>query len=240
MKTLISKVLSAFITIYYSIFALYLSVIVKDDKKFYSMVRRWAKKVLKTSNVELIVSGNKPTQNKETFVYVTNHSSMYDIPVVYAAIDSDLRIIYKEELEKVPIFGYAMKKSPLIAINRSNPRDSMASMQKAIESIKRNVSVVVFPEGTRNPSRSEIGNFKRGGFMLASRSGKKIVPAAITGSSDVQKWKPSGDKKYKIWIDFLEPVLINKSASKADENAIMHQVRDDILNQVQKRLSEMK
>jgi 1-acyl-sn-glycerol-3-phosphate acyltransferase len=204
------------------------------------MVRRWAKKVLNANNVELIITSNSQLSDKETCVYVTNHSSMYDIPVVYAAISSDLRIIYKEELEKVPIFGYALQRSPFISINRSNARDSMTSMQKAIESIKEDVSVVIFPEGTRNPKRDEMGDFKRGGFLLASRSGKKIIPAAITGSSDVLKWKPQGEKRYKIWIDFLQPVEIKESASKADENAIMQKVRDGILEQVKKRVQEMK
>jgi 1-acyl-sn-glycerol-3-phosphate acyltransferase len=240
MKAMISKILSALITIHYSLVALYLNVVVKNEKRFYQMVRQWAKKTLKVNSIELIISGNNKLVNNETCVYVTNHSSMYDIPVVYAAISSDLRIIYKEELEKVPIFGYSLKKTPFIAINRSNPRESMVSMQKAIESIKEDVSVVIFPEGTRNPARDEMGDFKRGGFMLASRSGKKIVPAAITGSSDVLKWKPAGEKKYKIWIDFLDPVEIKEGAFKADENAIMKQVRDDILQQVKKRVKEMK
>jgi len=237
---LIYKVISAIITVYYSLEALFINVFLKDDRKFYAMVRNWAKKVLKANKVELIISGKSQLDNKETCVYITNHSSMYDIPVVYAAISSDLRIIYKEELEKVPVFGYALKRSPFIAINRSNPRDSMGSMQKAIDSIKENVSVVIFPEGTRNPTRDEMGEFKRGGFLLASRSGKKIIPAAITGSSDVQKWKPTGEKKYKIWIDFLPPVEIKEGASKAEENATMQKVRDDILQQVKKRVLELK
>jgi 1-acyl-sn-glycerol-3-phosphate acyltransferase len=237
---LIHKALSALITIYYSLSALFINLLLKDDKKFYAMVRRWAKKLLKANKVKLIITGKSQLSDKETCVYVTNHSSMYDIPVVYAAISSDLRIIYKEELEKVPIFGYALQRSPFISINRSNPRNSMTSMQKAIESIKEDVSVVIFPEGTRNPKRDEMSEFKRGGFLLASRSGKKIIPAAITGSSDVLTWKPSGEKKYKIWIDFLQPVEIKAGALKADENAIMQKVRDDILAQVKKRIEEMK
>lgn len=236
-RDLISKVKSALITSHYSLNALYIVLFHKEKIRFYKMVRKWARSILKANHVKLIISGNTYSDTEEAMIYATNHSSMFDIPVVFSAIERDLRIIYKRELEKVPLFGYALKRSPLIAITRSNPRDSMASMQEAISSIHENISVVIFPEGTRNPKRDEMNSFKRGAFLLASRSGKKIVPAAITGSSDVLSKSKPPPKEYIIYIDFLEPVEMPEKASKQEENRIMNEMRDNILAQVKKRAS---
>lgn len=236
-RNFIAKVKSALITSYYSIYTLYIILFKKENKRFYESVRRWAKSILKANHVKLIISGESHSKTKEALIYATNHSSMFDIPVVFSAIERDLRIIYKRELEKVPLFGYALKRSPLIAITRSNPRASMESMQQAIASIKENISVVIFPEGTRNPKRDEMNQFKRGAFLLASRSEKKIVPAAITGSSDVLTQKSNFQKEYTVYIDFLDPVEIPEKATKQEENRIMNKMRDNILAQVKKRAS---
>ena len=239
-KIFIAKISSIVITLYYSFYSLYLTFKGKPDHTFYKLLRNWSKIVLKMNYVELIITGKPIPKDEKTVVYAANHSSLHDIPIIFAAVHSNLRIIYKRELEKIPLFGYALRKSPLIAITRSNPRDSMASMQMAIETIRKNASVVIFPEGTRNPAREEIGPFKRGAFLMASRSGKKIVPLAITGSSDVLQWKPRGEKTYKVWVDFLEPVEIRDSANRAEETKIMAQVRNAIMNQVKKRSQLLK
>ncbi|MBI5325255.1 MAG: 1-acyl-sn-glycerol-3-phosphate acyltransferase, partial [Ignavibacteriae bacterium] len=91
---------------------------------FYGNARRWGNILLNICNVKVQLKGVENIQNNETYIYVSNHSSLFDIPVLLGYIPDDIRIIYKRELEKIPFLGWALKSSPFIPVNRSDPRDS--------------------------------------------------------------------------------------------------------------------
>jgi 1-acyl-sn-glycerol-3-phosphate acyltransferase len=91
------------------------------------------------------------------------------------------RFILKEELTRVPIWGWALRTSPHIIIRRTDARNAMAGIEQAASDIASGASVVIFPEGTRTRDGA-LGLFKRGGFALATRSGVPLVPIAIRGS----------------------------------------------------------
>lgn len=157
-------------------------VLVHNHKLFYAASRLWARIVCWIGAVpRTVVRQASPT---EPCVYVCNHRSLFDTPIVLAGINDSIRMMYKAELEDIPVFGWLLKISPFIAVNRGDAKDAVESMNAAIEHIKNGESVLLFPEGTWSTS-AELLPFKRGAVVMALRSGKAIVPVGISGTERV-------------------------------------------------------
>ena len=208
-----------------SIIAL-LFMFLSDKSIFHKLARIWAKSILMSARVKLFVSGVENLDLNKSYIFCVNHSSLLDIPILQTAIPHNFRIIYKKELEKIPIFGWGLAKSPYIGIKRQSGRDSMAGIDEAVESIKTGESVVVFPEGTRS-NDGKLGEFKRGAFLLASRSGKEIVPVTIIGSSKLLPNKKFLIGSGTIKVIISKPIEYNGS-SKIEELNLMKQVHSII------------
>lgn len=144
--------------------------------------RSWAKRLLFFAGIKVVSYGLENIEPKASCVFIANHSSYLDIPTLFVAIPNNLRIMYKKELEKIPFFGWFLKKSDFIAIEREEVASARSSLNKALELIQQDVSVLIFPEGTRSVDGS-LKEFKKGAMYLAVRSGKPIVPVAISGTN---------------------------------------------------------
>lgn len=213
------------VTVYYSL-AIVLGLWLKGIATFHRTIYKYSRALLWIAGVKLRVEGKEKLPKGENFIYVANHNSLFDIPVVQASLPDGLRIIYKRELEKVPIWGWALRKSPYIPIERSDPRKSMESLDQALEQIRSGASVLVFPEGTRSET-GELGEFKRGGFLLASRAGKRIVPIRIEGTRDIL---PKGKRKFSggvVRVRISDPIDAT-DGSRAAERELMARIREEI------------
>lgn len=201
-------------------------------RNFHLAAKSWAKRLLWIIGVKLEIKGIQNIQKDESYIFAANHSSLLDIPILQTSIPYDFRIIYKKELEKVPIWGVGLRKSPYIGIVREDPRKAMESMEEAIRSIKDGTSVAIFPEGTRTKD-GNLQEFKRGAFMLASKSGKPVIPTAIIGTRELL---PGGNfemKSGKAKIVFGEPIYM-KIENRNDEKVLMekvHSVLQEMLQQ---------
>jgi 1-acyl-sn-glycerol-3-phosphate acyltransferase len=184
--------------------------------KFYRKLnhyRGWAKRLLWVAGINIRVSGLEHLANDRTYVFVANHSSYFDIPAVFVAIPKLLRIMYKKELERIPFFGWYLKKSDFIAIVREESSTARKSLVEALNLIKEDVSVLLFPEGTRSKD-GKLGEFKRGAFLLASKSGKAIVPVAIVGA---HRLLPKGKiffRSGEIYVKIGKPIELNEEQDK--------------------------
>lgn len=203
----------------------------KQIGHFHTTARKWAKSLLRIAAVELQVDGVENISLDENYVFVSNHQSLFDIPVLILAIPHDFRIIYKKELEKVPFFGYVLKKSPYIGIVREDNKDAMKGLKQALDEFQKGASVLIFPEGTRSED-ANLQPFKRGAFMLATKSLKSIVPIAVLGTKNIL---PKGKKYFaggfvKVIFDKPIPVPIktNKQVELDLQNTV-HQIIDNIL-----------
>jgi 1-acyl-sn-glycerol-3-phosphate acyltransferase len=121
-------------------------------------------------------------------VYAANHGSALDIPIVFAHLPVDFRIIHKRSLRLLPVLGQAMWAGGHIAIDRSHPFRARRSLAAAAARIRAGTSVVVFPEGTRSTDAT-VRRFKRGSFALALSAGVPVVPVSLAG---VKTIVPSG------------------------------------------------
>jgi 1-acyl-sn-glycerol-3-phosphate acyltransferase len=145
----------------------------------------WADEISKNCAYELEVVGRQNRgDHGEAFLVMSNHQSLYDIPVLFHVLGSNLRMITKTELFKVPIFGPAMAAAGFIEIDRSNRERAMKSLEIAKQKIAGGLNVWIAPEGTRSKT-GEILPFKKGGFNLALEAGVRVLPITLRGTRDI-------------------------------------------------------
>ncbi len=161
------------------------SFIDKDGSIQHWFARTWSWLILKTifSPVEVIGRENIPSGPA---IYAANHQSAMDIPLLYTNLPMQFRIIAKIELFRYPFMGWHLSRSGQIPIDESDMRANLRSIQRAVETVKSGMPVVVFPEGGRSAD-GEIKEFKPGAFRIATKADVPIVPVAIVGTFEVLK-----------------------------------------------------
>ena len=172
--------------------------------------------ILFVLGVKMTVKGRELLDKKKSYIFVTNHQSYVDIPVLMKAIPNTIRFIYKKQLSKIPIFGWGMYLAGYIPIDRENVRTAISSLKKAAGKIRNGISVVIFPEGTRSTDGS-LGDFKRGMFVLADEAKVDIVPIAIDGTYNIlprDKFKIRGGH---IRVTINEPIPYRKDPNLLEE-----------------------
>ena len=151
---------------------------------------------------------------KEPCVFIGNHSSILDIPILLYTVNRKIGFIAKKEILKTPIIGYWLKKSKCVPLDRENPRTAIEAINEAVQNLKEGSSMVIFPEGTRN-KEGKVGEFKKGSLKLATKAKVKIVPVSIDRASrafeDTREFKPT-----KIKVVFGE-AIDTKNLSKEEE-----------------------
>ena len=199
----------------------------RSGKIFQAFGRGWARVILWICGIHVKVSGLEHIEKGNTYIYVSNHASLFDIPAVIAGIPDQIRLVYKKELEKIPVFGWVMKSSPYVTIDRDKSFSAMRSLELAAERIKRGASVLLFAEGTRSED-GRLQPLKRGAFSLAAKTDKPIVPLTINGSFDR---RPKG--KFLINPGTIElilekPVPTHEGEGKEFEVSLMNRVAEAI------------
>ncbi len=165
--------------------AIVAGIITRSEGLIHSLGIFWAKIALKASCIRVIVRGQENIPRGKAAVFASNHASQADILALYQALPIQFRFLAKKELFRIPLLGTAMKWAGYIPVDRrARSRNTIRSLQEAIEKIKKGNSIVIFPEGTRSPD-GRLRPFKIGGMLVATRAGCPIVPVAISGSHKV-------------------------------------------------------
>jgi len=166
-----------------------------DQRAAYRICQLWVRINLRLYGVRVRAHYLAPLDPSCAYVFMSNHRSQFDIlAVVVALIQFQLRWVAKVELTRVPVFGWALKHTGHIIIDRSNHEQSVASLRAARSKMDEGVSVMIFPEGTRSGPDQALLPFKKGGFMLALETGFPIVPIAVRGSREILprgSWQPA-------------------------------------------------
>jgi 1-acyl-sn-glycerol-3-phosphate acyltransferase len=141
--------------------------------------RAWAWLILKTTGVRVEVRGLDALDRSRSYVFASNHQSIYDIPVVFWALPLQLRIVAKDSLGRFPFLGWHLQRTGHLLVDRKNPGPGIVKKMARLVSGAR--SLIVFPEGTRSLD-GRVGRFKGGMFLVAIESGLPIVPVSIARS----------------------------------------------------------
>ena len=150
-------------------------------KYIHKVTSYWAKLVMKTAGAKINIIGLENVPKDETLLFVSNHQSNFDIPLLLGCIDVPKGFIAKKELENWPFISTWMKYRNCIFMDRDNLRKSAEAIVDGIKILNSGYSMVVFPEGTRSKGKP-VGEFKGGSFKLATKSKCTIVPITINGT----------------------------------------------------------
>ena len=151
----------------------------------HAIARGWARLILVVTRVHVTVEGLQHLEPGRTYVFVANHQSLYDIPVLFWSLPFQLRIIAKESLGRFPVIGAHLKRSGHMLVDRSRP-DRAGIFGWAARLTRDGLSLIVFPEGTRSRD-GRVQPFKGGSFYLAMQAGLPLVPLSVVGSRHVMR-----------------------------------------------------
>jgi 1-acyl-sn-glycerol-3-phosphate acyltransferase len=186
----------------------------------------WARRMLWLPGATLKVEGLENLDQTRSTVFVSNHQSTLDIPALFVALPVDFRFVAKKILQYVPITGWYMKFAGFVFIDRGNRRDALQSIDVAAEKIRKGLSIVIFPEGTRSETGA-ILPFKKGPFALALKAGVPLTPVAIEGSRHVMpknSWNVvPGEIRVKIGAP-IDPTPFGE-----DREALAQHVREKVI-----------
>jgi 1-acyl-sn-glycerol-3-phosphate acyltransferase len=147
--------------------------------------RLWSWLILATTGVSVDVKGLDRLEPGKTYIFVSNHQSIYDIPVVFSTLPYQLRIIAKESLGNFPFLGWHLRRTGHLLVDRRNPdRAGILREWKAL--VDQGLSLIIFPEGTRSQT-GRVGIFKAGSFLMAIEAGLPVVPLSVDGTRRVMR-----------------------------------------------------
>ncbi len=180
---------------------------------------------LEEAQIDLVVKGLDQLDLSKPYLFMSNHQSLYDIPILFTALKGRLRMVTKKELFNVPIWGQALKVSEFISIDRKDRYKAVQSLKEAARIMQSGINVWIAPEGTRSRD-GKLLPFKKGGFMLALETGAQIVPVAIKGAYGVIPPKSFRlSLGHRVEVEFGQP--IDASAYSVEQrDALMREVRE--------------
>jgi len=174
-------VLTALTTAFWGTSALLISLFSRQGPRVHACARNWGASILRICSVRVEAEGLDRLDPEVSYVVMSNHHSLFDIPTVLSTLPFPFRMLAKASLFRVPFMGWYMSRVGYIPVEREDPRKARQSLEEAGRRVAAGLSVLIFPEGTRSPE-GEVRRFKRGGFHLARAAGVPVVPVAIVNS----------------------------------------------------------
>jgi 1-acyl-sn-glycerol-3-phosphate acyltransferase len=191
------------------------------------VARFWANSILVVSGIRVTLHGRDNLIADRPVIYMVNHQSNFDIPVLLGRLPVQFRWLAKAELFRIPILGRGMKGSGYISIDRSNRRSAMQSLAQAAETIRNGTSVLIFPEGTRSQD-GNLQSFKKGGFVLTVDAGVPVIPMTICGTWPIMPKDRLLIRPRPVTLTILPPV---------DTSAFSRKTKDDLMDVIHRQLS---
>jgi 1-acyl-sn-glycerol-3-phosphate acyltransferase len=189
--------------------------------------RAWSGIIFFSAGIKVNIQGLEHLDKNASYIFMSNHQSHLDVAAFMAKLPFKIRFFTKKELLKIPIFGQAIYMSKHIIIDRKNTERAKRSINEAKQKIKKyGFSVLVFPEGTRSKT-GKMGEFKKGGFVLAIETGIPIVPMDVTGSFELLPTHTLLIRSGTINITVGSPILVN-SYTIESKQGLMDKVRSEI------------
>jgi len=194
-----------------------------------AIARFWAKWVMASTGVSVHVTGLENIDPRQQYIFVGNHESALDIPVAISTLPVSPVFLAKKELFSVPVFGWGLKAAGMVRVDRQHRDKAKESVDRAINAIRsRDVSVIIYPEGTRSMD-DHLLPFKKGGFLLAVRSGIPVVPITILGAQSVVSKNSLQLNPGKITFIIDHPIPTDHM-DDSHRDILLSQVRNIILH----------
>ncbi|MGD1062607.1 MAG: lysophospholipid acyltransferase family protein [Terracidiphilus sp.] len=174
----------ALVTAGCGLMALAVSLLDRKGRVQHWIARIWARAAVRVSLSRLKVEGKENLSKHRVAVYAPNHTSYMDIPVIFAALPFQFRILARKQLWQWPFIGWYLERSGQMRIDTENPHATLTSLGVAVKALRGGMPLVVFPEGGRT-SDGELRPFLSGAAYLAIRAQVPLVPIALKGVYDL-------------------------------------------------------
>ena len=184
----------------------------EHDEYTDKIVRKWAWGRIKLSGAKMVIKGEENLPKDRPILFVSNHQSNFDIPILIACLPGMKGFIAKIELNRIPCLSRWMRHIYCLFMDRNDLKQSMKIIGEGIKALKGGYNMVVFPEGTRSKGDT-MREFKAGSFRLATKSGAMIVPVTIDGSYKVLEFNRNPFKKVPIGLYIhkaIDPTTLTK------------------------------
>jgi 1-acyl-sn-glycerol-3-phosphate acyltransferase len=214
-------------TIVFGVLAIVTSLFSRTGDMVHHVAQVWGKSILMISGIKVTIVGLEHLQADRSYIFMSNHQSNFDIPVLFSKLNFQFRWLAKAELFKIPIFGRGMRGAGYISIDRSDRRSAFRSLARAAESIRNGTSVLVFPEGTRS-SNGRLLPFKKGGFVLAVDAAVPVVPIIINGTHAIMQKGEMLIRRRQVRVQVLSPIDASEFSRK-DKDLLMDRVRSAMI-----------
>jgi 1-acyl-sn-glycerol-3-phosphate acyltransferase len=156
-------------------------VLTGNANPLYSIATRLARWGVLLVGVKIVVRGLEHLHPGRSYIFMSNHVSNLDPPVLIPVVPGRCSVLVKKELFRVPVLGTGMKIAELVPVDRRDRESAIASMQEAVKVLRKGLHMIIFPEGTRSVD-GRLLPFKKGPFHLAMDSGAPVVPVTISGT----------------------------------------------------------
>ena len=192
-------------------------------------IPRWCRGLLRVAGVQVVVKGQENIPASGPVVFVGNHRSYFDIPVMLVGLDKPHGILAKEELAHIPLLSRWMNLLGCVYVRRDDVRGSLQALKDAASVVKKGESFTIFPEGTRyKGEEGGAGEFKAGAFRIAIKTGAPVVPVAISGTRGLYE-----SHNYIVHPDCVRvlilPAIRTAGMSKEEQSQLPQAVRQNIV-----------
>lgn len=181
--------------------------------------------------IPVSVDGIENIQPNQSYVFVSNHQSMYDVWLIYGWLPVVFKWLMKAEIRRIPFVGTACKAAGHIFVERRKVKSSMGSLHEIEKQLTNGVCTVIFPEGTRTLD-GEVGRFKRGAFQIAMDLGLPVIPLSLKGCFEVMPKGQPFVRRVPVHMHIGKPIDLKQfkdTEGNPDANAAIEAVRNAVI-----------
>ena len=205
-------------------------------RKDFSTMYRWGMGItwlgVKAAGIRVRIEGPENVQPGVQYIFLSNHVSNLDPPIVIPNIPGTTSVFLKRELMNIPLLGTAMRIGKFVPVSRGKSREeAKQSVDAAADALRNGLHITVFPEGTRSPD-GKLLPFKKGAFFLSEATGAPVIPIVITGT---ERMMPKGSFRItpgEAYVRFLSPIDPKETSSRED---LMERVRAEMQEELDRR-----
>jgi 1-acyl-sn-glycerol-3-phosphate acyltransferase len=202
-----------------------LALAFRSQRSLYFLGHTGVRLALALSGIGFKVAGAEHLPLDRAAVYCSNHQSNVDPPVLFEALHPRMHILYKAEIDRIPLLARAFRVGGFIPIDRRHKEAAMRAIDQGAAALRSGQSFLIFPEGTRSRT-GELLPFKKGGFLMAMKAGAPIVPIAVQGGQAAMRrgsWR-------------LQPATLTIRVGEPVETAGRTNDRVDLVQEVRRRI----
>lgn len=196
--------------------------LIRDISPLYRVAMRIITLGVRAAGIRVQVSGREQVPASQSCIFMCNHVSNLDPPVLLPSLPGRSSVLLKQELMNIPILGTAMRMAQFVPVSRGHRVESAkASVAAASDALRSGLHIVVFPEGTRSRD-GRLSSFKKGPFFLAQQTGAPIVPIVIAGTQSMMAKGSMAIAPGEVTLRFLAPIEPSIYATREELMQAVH------------------